>query len=101
MDPEDPDSDPDHSQNFIISSFYLFRHILKISSKSVNKFLCYLVHKQTNRRTDKPRRKHNLLGGGNQTNVFFLNLVFHTFKLVTFTYRMHQTLYYKIFHTRS
>ena len=35
---EDPDSDPDHSQNLIISSFYLFRHFLKIPSKSVNKF---------------------------------------------------------------
>ena len=46
MDPEDPYSDPDHFQNVIISSFYLFRHILKISSKSVYKFLSYLVHKQ-------------------------------------------------------
>ena len=64
MDPEDPNSDPDHFQNFITSSFYLFRHNLKISSKSVHKFLSYLVHKQTDRRTDKPRRKHNLLGGG-------------------------------------
>ena len=45
MDPEDPYSDPDHFQNSIISSFYLFRHILKISSKSVHKFLIYLVHK--------------------------------------------------------
>ena len=45
MDAEDPYSDPDHFQNSIISSFYLFRHILKISSKSVHKFLIYLVHK--------------------------------------------------------
>ena len=37
-DPEDPYSDPDHFQNSVISSFYLFRHILKISSKSVHKF---------------------------------------------------------------
>ena len=35
MDPEDPDSDPDHSQNLIISSFYHFGHILKILSKSI------------------------------------------------------------------
>ena len=42
MDPEDPYSDPDHFQNSIISSFYLFRYILKISSKSVHKFLIYL-----------------------------------------------------------
>ena len=33
MDPEDPDSDPDHSQNWIISSFYLFRHMNNISEK--------------------------------------------------------------------
>ena len=36
MDPEDPDSGPDHSQiesfiPFTISSFYHFQHILKIS----------------------------------------------------------------------
>ena len=63
MDPEDPDSDPNHSQNLITSSF--LPDILKILSKSVYKFVSYLVHKQTNRWTDKPRRKHNLLGGGN------------------------------------
>ena len=49
MDPEDPDSDPDHSQNLIISSFYHFGHILTILSKSIRQFLSYLVHKQTNR----------------------------------------------------
>ena len=69
MDPEDPDSDPDHYPNLIISFFYLFRHIRKISSKSVYKFLSYLVHKihkLTNKLTNKPRRKHNLFGGGNK-----------------------------------
>ena len=69
MDPEDPDSDLDHFQNLIISSFYLFRHILKISSKSVNRFLSYLVHKQMDRQMDKPRQKHNLLGGGTKNVV--------------------------------
>ena len=49
MDPEDPNSDPDHSQNLIISSFYHFGHILKILSKSIYQFLSYVVHKQTNR----------------------------------------------------
>ena len=63
MDPEDPDSDPNHSQNLITSSFYHFGHIL-ILSKSVHKFLNYLVQKQTNRGTDTPSRKHNPLGGG-------------------------------------
>ena len=52
MDPEDPDSDPDHSHNVIISSFYLFRHILKISSQSIHMFLSYLVHKQTDGQTN-------------------------------------------------
>ena len=65
MDTEDPDSDRDHSQNLIISSFYLFRHILKISSKSVHTFLSYLVHKRTDKPKNEPRGKHNLHGGGN------------------------------------
>ena len=51
MDPEDPD-DLDHSQNLITSSFYHFGHIVKILSKSVNKFLSYLVHKQTDGQTN-------------------------------------------------
>ena len=42
MDPEDPDSDPDHSQNLITSSFYQFGHILKILSKSNHLFLAPL-----------------------------------------------------------
>ena len=53
MDPEDPDSDPDHSQNLIISSFYHFGHILKILSKSICQFLSYIVHKQTNKQRAK------------------------------------------------
>ena len=52
MDPEDPYSDPNHFQNLTISSFYVFRHILKISSKSVHKFLSYLIHKQTDGQTN-------------------------------------------------
>ena len=56
MDPEDPDSDPDHSQHLIISSFYHVGHILKISSKSVCKFLSYLVHKQIN--TQRAKNDH-------------------------------------------
>ena len=58
MYPEDPDSDPDHSQNLIISSLYLFRHILKISSKFVHKFLSSLGHKRTNVQTHKQTHKH-------------------------------------------
>ena len=46
MDPGDPD-DPDDSPNLPTSSFYHFRHIPKILSKYVHKFLGYLVHKQT------------------------------------------------------
>ena len=52
MDPEDPESDPNHSQNLTTSSFYHFGHILKILSKSVHKFLSYLVHKQTDGQTN-------------------------------------------------
>ena len=50
--PDDPDSDPDHSQNLITCSLSHFGHILKILLKSVHKFLSYLVHKQSNRQTD-------------------------------------------------
>ena len=53
MDPEDQESDPNHSQNLITSSFYHFGYILKILSKSVHKFLSYLVHKQRNKQTDR------------------------------------------------
>ena len=52
MDPEDPDSDPNHAQNLITSSFYHFGHILKILSKSVHKFLSDLDHKQTDGQTN-------------------------------------------------
>ena len=52
MDPEDPDSDPNHFQNLITSSFYHFGHILKDLSKSVPKFLSYVVHKQTDGQTN-------------------------------------------------
>ena len=65
MDPEDPDSDLNHSQTLITSSFYHFGHIVIILSKSAHKFLSYFVHKQTDGQTDKPRQKHNHLGGGN------------------------------------
>ena len=51
MDPEDPDSDPNHSQNQITTSFDHFRHLLKILTKSADMFLSYLVHKQTDRQT--------------------------------------------------
>ena len=67
MDPEDPDSDPDHSQNLIISSFYLFRHIVKISSKSVHKFLSYLVHKQTDGQTNPGKNITSLAEGSKLT----------------------------------
>ena len=75
-DPDDPDSDPDHSQNLISCSLSHLGQILNISSKPINnflnyqslkitfhgyrrfyqnlsKFLSYLVHKQTNRQTDR------------------------------------------------
>ena len=51
MDPEDPDSDPDHSENVVIYSFYHFLHILKISSKSVLSVF-ELSHSQTNKQIE-------------------------------------------------
>ena len=53
MDPEDPDSDPDHSQNLITSSFYQFGHILKILSKSVSVFELSCL--QTNKQIESPK----------------------------------------------
>ena len=56
-------SDPDCHENLIIC-FCSLAHCqpsLKISCKSVCKFL----RKVANRQTDKQRRKRNLLGGGN------------------------------------
>ena len=68
MDTEDPDTNLDHSENLTISSFYLFKHILKISLKSVSKFFIVVLftNKLTYSQTNKPRRKHNLLGRGNE-----------------------------------
>ena len=59
MDP-DSDSDPDHSQKLTIPSLYLFRHFLKIPSKSVHKFLSYLVHKYAKRQTNPGKKLTSL-----------------------------------------
>ena len=55
--------DPDRHQNLIICSLAHRQPFLKISCKFVRKFL----RKVANRQTDKQRRKHNLLGGGNKS----------------------------------
>ena len=44
---------PDHHQNLISSSLYYSGPVHKISSQSVNNFLSNVVHRQTNRQTDK------------------------------------------------
>ena len=61
-----PDGDPDRHQNLIVCSVAHCQPSLKISCKSVWKFL----RKAANRQTDKQRRKHNLLGGGSQLDPF-------------------------------
>jgi len=58
--------DLDRHQNLIICSLGHRQTSLKISCKSVLKFLC----KVANRQTDKQRRKHNLLGGGRNQFIF-------------------------------
>ena len=35
LDPDDPDSDPDHSQNVITCSLHHLGHLLKMSSQSI------------------------------------------------------------------
>ena len=53
----------DRHQNLIICSLVHCQPSLRISCKSVGKFL----RKVANRQTDIQRRKHNLLGGGNKS----------------------------------
>ena len=52
MDPEDPDSNPDHCQNFFFFLLPLQTYPENFI-KSVHKFLSYLVHKRTNKLTNK------------------------------------------------
>jgi len=56
----------DRHQNLIICSPVHCQPSLKISCKSVWKFLCRVANRQTDRQTDKQRRLHILLGGGNK-----------------------------------
>jgi len=62
--------DPDSHQNLIICSWAHCQPTLKMSCKSVRKFLRIVDNKQSNRQTDrhadKQRRKHNLLDGANK-----------------------------------
>ena len=44
---------PDHHQNLISSSLYYSGPLHKISSQSVHNFLSNVVHRQTDRQTDK------------------------------------------------
>ena len=41
LDPDDPDSDPDHSKNIITCSLYHLGHLLKMSSQSIHNFFRY------------------------------------------------------------
>ena len=45
---------PDHHQNLISSYLYYSGPVHKISSQSVHNFLSNVVHRQTNKQTDKP-----------------------------------------------
>ena len=47
LDPDDPGSDPDHSQNLITCSSQHLGHLLKMSSQSIHNFLRYLSLKIT------------------------------------------------------
>ena len=44
---------PDHHQNLISSSLYYSGPVHKISSQSVHNFLSNVVHRQTNKQTDR------------------------------------------------
>ena len=58
----DPDCYLDHPYNLITSSSSRFRHSLKISSRSLHKFLSYVTNKRKNKRC----QKHSFLGGVNK-----------------------------------
>ena len=60
--------DPDRHQTLIICSLAHCQPSLKISRKSIRKFL----RKVANRQTDKQQRKHNLLVGRNKETHFIL-----------------------------
>jgi len=60
-----PDGDPDCHQNLIVCLFAHCQHSLKISGKSIRKFL----HKVANQQTDRQQRKHKLLGGVNKRQI--------------------------------
>ena len=51
---------PDHHQNLISSYLYYSGPVHKISSQSVHNFLSNVVHRQTNRQTDKPTLPKNI-----------------------------------------
>ena len=61
-----PDGDPHYHQNLVSSSLAHWQPSLKISCKSVRKFF---LRKVANKQTNRQRRKHNLLGAGNNPNV--------------------------------
>ena len=57
-----PDGDLDHRQNLTICSLAHCQPSLKMSCKSIWKFLRKIANRQTDKQTDKQRQKHNLLG---------------------------------------
>ena len=59
--------DPDRHQNFIICPLAHYQPSLRISCKYVRTFYAKLL---TNRQTNKQRRKHILLGGGNNEKFY-------------------------------
>ena len=65
--------DPDRHQNFIICSFAHCQPSLKIPCKSVRKFL-----RRQAEQTDKQRRLHILLGGGNNKCLQYYRTPYHT-----------------------
>ena len=49
----DPHRDPDQRQKIIISTGSLFAHAYDVRSTSVNAFVSYSAHRQTDRQTDR------------------------------------------------
>ena len=77
---------PDHHQNLISSSLYYSGPVHKISSQSIHNFLSNVVHRQTNKQTDKltnATKKHNLLCQGGNKQLSAPYIIYADFEALT------------------
>ena len=77
---------PDHHQNLISSYLYYSGPVHKISSQSVHNFLSNVVHRQTNRQTDKlTNATKNITSFAKEVNIVFACIAHVKFQKASFT----------------